>query len=426
MISKIKSQVLKHKVPITVFIICALGLFLRFWKIEENVLFTWDQGRDAWTVWEILEGKFPLKGPRTGIGDFYLGPIYFYLLAPFYWLAKMDPMGANYFNITVNIITFPTIFLVAKKIFNTKVALIALIIFALNTHAIVSTKTPWNVTFIPLLSSLLLYSQYQILKGNYKYIAAIAAICGFFFHIHFTAIFLPLILIPTFFLAENKKQIIKWSILSVPLFLVWFIPTIVEDLTHHNYNFFRFKNFIGDYAMGPHIQFLLYRANDAFIQMATVLHFKQLDVLKYTVLPIFAAYIIFKEKNKITQKIGLLFIPWLLVPWFGFTLFKGHVPDYYYLLNLIISIYIVAYLVEKLANIKNIYITAIIVLISTFYLYSNVKIHFLKTLPENLKTQKYKTIMKIDGGQILEYKEGDIESYLYTAWGGKKPKWFHP
>lgn len=64
-----------------------VGIYLRFWQFEHAISFGWDQGRDAFAVRDLLHGKFLLKGPRTGVGDFYLGPAYYYLLAPFYLIS---------------------------------------------------------------------------------------------------------------------------------------------------------------------------------------------------------------------------------------------------------------------------------------------------------------------------------------------------
>ena len=76
--------------------IVLIGMYLRFYKIEYIQSFGWDQGRDAWLVRDIINGKIVLNGPRTGIGHFHLGPLWYYLLVPFYLLTNLDPVGAIY------------------------------------------------------------------------------------------------------------------------------------------------------------------------------------------------------------------------------------------------------------------------------------------------------------------------------------------
>lgn len=422
MLQQIASFVSKYKLIIFVSLVSLLGLYLRFYRIEETFTFTWDQGRDAWAVREILHGKFPLEGPRTGVGNFYLGPAYFYLLAPFYFLFKMDPMATNYFNMAVNAVTLPTLFLVAKKVFNPKVAIISLLIFALTHHAISSTRTPWNITLIPLLSTLIIFSIYQILKGKHHFAVLTALLCGFFFHAHFSAIFLPFIIAPTILFVKNKKALLKWSLISLPLFIIWFIPTVVDSFTSYHKNFYLFRNFLLDYAMGFHFRFMFFRLEDAFIQIASILFFKQLDFLKFLTLPLFLAIILLFEKDRYIKKLGLLISLWFVIPLIGFTFFKGHVTDYYYLINLPIAVFIISYILAKLLNLKKILITSLIVVLLAFYFWSNAKLHFSKPTTGGLAAQKEIVRLKIKNGETVLIEEADIYSYIYTIWQVDKVK----
>lgn len=408
-------KILRHKILILFLLICALGLYLRFWQIESTIKFNYDQGRDAWETRRVIRGEFPLKGPKTGIGDFYLGPAYFYILAPFYLAAGMDPMGATYFTIFLTIITFATLFLTTKEIFNQKTAFLALLIYALSHHAI-ELRVPWNVTFIPLLSILLIYSTWKVLKQDYKFILAAAAIIGFFFHIHFTAIFLPLIFAPTLLFVKNKKKILKWTAVAIPLFLIWFVPTLIESFLNYFDNYYRTFNFFNTFLMAPHLQFFLNRLPDSLIQITATIYFSKLEWLKYIILPLFTLVVLKFEKDKTKKIFSLLLLLYFAVPLFGFSLFAGHVTDYYYLLNLPAAILILAYLLEKLISTKYLPITILVIFLLGFYFSQNTKQHIIKTDQGGLRQQKAEVRQKIEAGESLGYKEGDIKSYLYTIW----------
>ena len=64
-------------------LVLLLAAYLRLYGISGYMTFLGDEGRDAITVWDILHGHFTLLGPRASAGDFYLGPIYYYMIAPF-------------------------------------------------------------------------------------------------------------------------------------------------------------------------------------------------------------------------------------------------------------------------------------------------------------------------------------------------------
>ena len=89
-IKQIRHFIRKHYVPLAFFGLLLIGLYLRFWNIENSFQFGWDQARDAWKVRDILTGTLVLNGPRTGIGHFHLGPIWYYYLAPFYFLTPVS------------------------------------------------------------------------------------------------------------------------------------------------------------------------------------------------------------------------------------------------------------------------------------------------------------------------------------------------
>lgn len=109
--------ILKHRYFFGFLVVLLIGMYLRFYRIYDVQSFGWDQAKDAWKTRDILMRQIVLDGPRTGVGHFNLGPLWYYLLSPFYYFAKLDLRGANYLNILVNIFNFCAIFWVTKKIF---------------------------------------------------------------------------------------------------------------------------------------------------------------------------------------------------------------------------------------------------------------------------------------------------------------------
>src|SRR3989344_9620897 len=48
-----------------------------------------------WNLWH--QGKLFLIGPVTGLPGIFLGPFYYYLIAPFYLLSRGDPLLSGMF-----------------------------------------------------------------------------------------------------------------------------------------------------------------------------------------------------------------------------------------------------------------------------------------------------------------------------------------
>ena len=91
-------------------IILIIGAFLRLYRIDEYMTFLGDEGRDVIVVGRFLkEGDLMLVGPGTSIGNMYLGPLYYYMMAPALFLANYSPAGPA---IQIALLGIATIFFV--------------------------------------------------------------------------------------------------------------------------------------------------------------------------------------------------------------------------------------------------------------------------------------------------------------------------
>src|SRR3972149_6446599 len=96
---------------IYLFFILAVGAFMRFYKIREYLTFLGDEGRDVLVVKRLLlDGKFTLLGPITSVGSIYMGPVYYYLMAPFLYLWRFDPVGPAVMGVLFSLATIYIIY----------------------------------------------------------------------------------------------------------------------------------------------------------------------------------------------------------------------------------------------------------------------------------------------------------------------------
>ncbi len=230
--------------PQRIFILCTCLLlcatvFFRFFQLEERLQFTWDQIENAWMMKNIiLDGVRPLVGMQAKASSgFSIGPIYYYLLAPFYWLFNLDPIAGGYFAGLVGVITFIVLLYVTVSLFDKQTALVAGFIYALSSYIIHFDRVPWPVLFIPLISLLFFYFLIQVSRGQYYYMLGIAFLTGFAFNIHFTAVFLPIIFIGFLPFIEQNKFFYLWCVFAIVVSLLWISPLIVANvLSKGNYS----------------------------------------------------------------------------------------------------------------------------------------------------------------------------------------------
>ena len=153
---KLLRLVKKHWLIIIILVGAAI---LRFWRLEELTTFGGDQGYDFLIVKRILvDGKFTLLGPKIGpynqIGNLYLGPAYYYLLAPFLLLFRLDPIGPAILTVILALGTVFLIYLIGTKFLSRSIAILASSLYAINAFLIDQSRASSNPHLIPFFAAL--------------------------------------------------------------------------------------------------------------------------------------------------------------------------------------------------------------------------------------------------------------------------------
>src|SRR3989338_2371818 len=105
------------RLPLICFIAgIAIAAFLRLYRFEGFVTFLSDQGRDAIILKRIITLEhFPAIGAPSSVGQVYLGPFYYYLIAPFLGLFNFDPIGPAFGVALLSIIGIIAAYFAVKK-----------------------------------------------------------------------------------------------------------------------------------------------------------------------------------------------------------------------------------------------------------------------------------------------------------------------
>lgn len=405
---------------IIVFLLLSLHVFLRFSDMEIKNPFAWDQVRDAWVSLDMIENnKYPLLGmvakQNTGI---YLGPAYYYFIAPFYYFKNLDPGASGIIAGVTSIITFLGLFFLVKHTFSLRIALFAILINTIVMASIGFDRIQWSVAFFPLVSLAIFYALFKVISGDSKYIIFLSIFLGLSFQLHFTAVFFPIIILFSLPLFPRNKITVKYVLVSIPLFLIWFLPNFIAELQTKNVHTGNLLIYIGTYYHGFHLTRFLQLAPDAFIQFEPFL-FPVIKVLKYAILPIFFFIYIYQKNNKSKVFCYLVFL-WFLVPWIIFSTYKGEISDYYFSINRYIVIAIIAYLLNFMFEQKHILTRGFLIAALSVYAYINMANFFAYHADGGLKQKRENVAKAIREGKIINFTEGDPESYIYYIYTKKK------
>lgn len=250
---KIKEFIKKNRSEfIVISIVILIALLFRLFRIGEYLTFLGDEGRDVRVVRNILKGDLAFIGPQTSIGNMYLGPLYYYIMAPALLLSNFNPIGPAILNALLGALTVALTWWVARSWFGKVAGVLAGLFMAISPVAIIYSRSSWNPNPMPLFSLLAVFGLYKVWqKKDYCWLIITAIAFAFAMQMHY----LGLLLIPTlalfWFLSlkktkknkKKKKQFLLTSLKSLIIFLFLMSPLVLFDLKHQGMNYNAFKSF---------------------------------------------------------------------------------------------------------------------------------------------------------------------------------------
>ena len=236
-------NVKKYLKPANIFLVLILivATFLRFYNLENTFVFQADQARDALVVANIFKEKdLVFIGPVTSIGNMYLGPFYYYFMLPFLFLSYPNPIGPVYAVAVLGVITVALIYLIVKKIFNQKMAILATVFFALSHITVELARFSWNPNPAPFFSLLMMYYTFLAWKKDSRYWLLVSLMFSVLIQLHYVALLtlggaaIIFILSLREKLKKKKtKKLFKHSLLSLFIFLSSLTPLMLFDYKYN-------------------------------------------------------------------------------------------------------------------------------------------------------------------------------------------------
>ena len=217
-------------------------------------MFQGDQGRDALVVSRIFtDSDLVFIGPVTSVGNMYLGPLYYYLMAPFLYLSYPSPVGPVYAVAILSILSCWLTFYVGKRMIGQPAALVAAILMSFSWVAVYHARFSWNPNPAPLVSLLLIYSTYLAWKKHPKYWLGVALSFAVLLQLHYLTI-LSIGGPGLIWLYQLKSNLSKrtkawrsqlwYSIIAGLIILVSFTPLVLFDLKHNGLNLQAFERLL--------------------------------------------------------------------------------------------------------------------------------------------------------------------------------------
>lgn len=225
--------------------VCAV--FLRLYRLSDFTMFLSDQGRDAIIIHDIVTFKhFPTIGAPSSMGQVFLGPFYYYLIAPFLPLFGFNPLGLSVGVVILCMIGLIATVIVLKRELNKPTALLFLFFATFSFVIIEYSRFSWNPNLLPVFSFFTLYFFYRTITKK-RVIDAIAwgIFFGLSFQLHHLALFMggTMAVVWIFYFFKNKQKVLSLrnAAIAVGAFIFASAPLILFDIKNH---FINLNNFL--------------------------------------------------------------------------------------------------------------------------------------------------------------------------------------
>jgi 4-amino-4-deoxy-L-arabinose transferase-like glycosyltransferase len=214
--------------------ILSLASFLRFFRINDLLGFWYDQGRDALVIWDFIhKGKTFLIGPMMGFTGMFRGAWFYWLITPFYFLGKGNPIWPSIFLILTSIVAIYVLYKLGEGIGGRKAGLLAALIASVSYYIVGASRWLSDPTPTLLVSVLLVWALFKFLDKKVWALPLIGLLVGF--SLQFSAateiFFIPGVLV-IFYLKRKMLPNIKNILISVLSFLVTLVPQGLFELRH--------------------------------------------------------------------------------------------------------------------------------------------------------------------------------------------------
>ncbi len=341
-----KNEVKTHRVVyLLLTLILIAALFVRVYRVTELLQFYYDQGRDALVIWDLWHnGKPFLIGPITGLKGIFLGPFFYYLIAPFYLIGGGNPAYPAVFLAILSVCALCILYYLGWQMQNRVTGIIAAAIGAFSYYIIQAGRWLSNPTPILLTSVLLLLALWKIATTkNERWWLLVTFLLGISMHFESASAIFYIPMVGLFFLwqvwewwKDGKHKFIispKTFSLCVLLFGITLLPQIYFNYRHENilFNnfsllFFQEKGFQGvtEFIWHERLKYFwsvfstkIYPSPGAFTLFFTVLSL---------------ALLLFNKSKLKDIRVIPLFLIFLLVPMTGYVFFQGNygnIYDYY-------------------------------------------------------------------------------------------------
>ncbi len=323
---------MKSKLPWILFSALILGLIMRTFQARERFYYAHDNDLSGWIVKDILiDRHLRLIGQETSARGIFIGPLFYYLLIPFYLFTRLDPIGILGFSWLVGLSGIAGLYFVANKLYGHRSAGIASLLYASSELISTTEREVVPTTAVMLWSVWAFYAVNRIFSGQKSGLLLAAVLFGLVWNINLALILLLPIFILGVIFNRHKFKLADFVIPSGVFFLLS-SPLILFEFRH---GFIQTRALIqslfGHAATAMSFPAKMNHVLTYALKNATKLFFIPVSDFSYSLIPAILTilFILLLFTKKIKTYTGIIFILWMGLHFLFFTLHPINLSEYY-------------------------------------------------------------------------------------------------
>lgn len=412
----------RHTYSILLGVLFCIFIWIRFSGIYIWGDLQWDQVHSAWMSARILhDHEYPLQSMMVkGNSGIHIGPLYYYLVALFYWMTNYDPIASPLMAASTGVLGFIVLYWCVRNIHGDLAAFLAVFFLTFSGASILADRVQWSPNLIPPISALLFYNLYRVIQGKSQNFLWIGVLIGVSFHVHFIVfLFIGMVLLAIPLFPRTKRSLL-YATLAIIIVLVSMAPNIAYEYSHpNNAALDAASNYATSTYHGFHFRRFIQLTRDAFIDVEKILPFRFIGRGIYLLPFIYMYCVWYFIRRKDSRILSFIVGIWLLVPWIAFTVYNGEISDYYFSSFRYIAILMIAYVLSIMIS-KSFY-SRLIAIAFLFYFVTNSWNLYTNPAYGNLNATTQLIKHSVTNGKEVPFVEGSLKSYLYYMYTELNP-----
>ena len=224
---------LLRKTNILLLFIIIIAVFFRFYNFKELQFWNADDEILTATIRHIIWDKSPTLLIPNLFLEFGLGPIFYYLLTPFYLITNFDLVNLRIIASVIGLATTYFIYLAGKSLKDNNVGLIAAYLYASSFLVAFLERRIWPLTLNGLMAVLALWCLLKIIDKNYKYIPLLALPIGFTFNSDLSLL-VVIIAVSVIWVIYKLPLLTKYTFYFLSIILLFIVPFILAEIMYNH------------------------------------------------------------------------------------------------------------------------------------------------------------------------------------------------